>query len=116
MRANAQVIAFDDQIADRSRAHIPPQRLPVLTVIERNMNGALCAGKQQALSFRILAHDISIFVRWNAIRDLSPVRATIARAIDMWMKIVKPQSIDRCVSRVLIEVTGVDNRNLLPGL
>src|SRR5436305_10999271 len=116
MRPNAQVIAFDNEIANRSRAHIQPQRLPVLTVIERNMNGALCAGKQQTLSFRILAHDVGIFVRWNTIRDLSPVRATIARAVDMWMKIVKPQSIDRCVSSVLIEVTGIDNRNLLPGL
>src|SRR5437763_4476224 len=112
MRAYAQVIAFDNEIANRSRAHVQSQRLPVLAVIERNVNGALGAGEQQTLSFRVLAHDVGIFVRRNTIRDLSPVRATIARAIDMWTKIVKPQSIDRCVSGVLIEMTGVNNRNL----
>ena len=56
VRADDQVVVLDDEVADRRRRHVQPQRLPVVAVVERDVDLRLGAGEQQALALRILAH------------------------------------------------------------
>ena len=42
------VIVFDYQIANRARRHIQSQRLPVVAVVERDVDGALGPAEEQA--------------------------------------------------------------------
>ena len=114
MRSNAKIVAFNDQIANRGRGQVQPQRLPVISIVERNVDGAFGSCKQQTLSLRILAYHVGILVVRNAVRNLSPVSTSVARTINVWPQIVEPESIDGRIRCVLVKVAGVKNRNLLP--
>ena len=56
--AAIEIVVFDHQIADRGRGHVQPQRLPVVAIVERHVDVAFSAGKEQSLASRILAHDV----------------------------------------------------------
>ena len=43
-----QVVVLDDEVADRRRRHVQPQRLPVVAVVERDVDRLLGAGEEQA--------------------------------------------------------------------
>ena len=95
--AHAEIVALDDQVANGGRAHVEPQRLPVIAIIKRNVNRAFSSGEKQTLSFRIFAHHIGVFVIRNAVGDFGPGCAAVASAIDVRTQIVEPQRIDRGV-------------------
>ncbi len=88
----------------------------MIAVIERHIDRSLSAGEQQSFSFRVLADDVCVFIIRNAAGYFSPVCSPITRAINVRPQIVKSQSVDGGVGRVLIKVAGVENRNFLPGL
>src|SRR5262245_52434008 len=80
------------------------------------MDSPLSPGEQKSPAFGILAHHVGVCVLRNPIGNLSPVSAAVARAINVRPQVVEPESIDRRVSRVLVEVAGVQNRDLHPWL
>src|SRR6185295_20390500 len=86
----------------------------MVAVVERYMDGAFGACKQQTLSFRIFPNHIGVFVRRNAVGYLSPTGATVVRAINVRTQIVESQSVDRRVGSVLIKMPGIEDGNLLP--
>ncbi len=105
---------LDDQISNRSRRHVQPQRLPRIAVVERDVHGQLAPCEQQAAPLRILANDIDHAARRQAARDLHPALAAIARAIDVRTQIVQPQRIDGCVRRSRIEVRCLEHGHFGP--
>src|SRR5512132_1776812 len=80
------------------------------------MNGALSTGKQQTLSFWILAHHVSVLIGGNAVGYLIPAGTTIMRSVDMRPQIVQTQRVDGGIGCILIEMPGIQDRNFLPGL
>ena len=56
MRRRNQVVALHLEIANRTRRHIQPQRLPVIAVVERDIHLRLRSRIQQPLAFRIFAN------------------------------------------------------------
>src|SRR4030095_10579860 len=80
------------------------------------MNGALGAGKQQTLSFWILAYRVSVLIGGNAVGYFRPGGSTVMSPINVRPQIVEPQSVDGCIGSVFIKVASVEDGNLLPGL
>src|SRR6185503_2032789 len=75
------VIVFDHQIANRARGHIQSQRLPVVPVVKRNVNGPLAPAKQQAAPNRVLSNDVYRSAVAKAVDDFLPRLAAVVRAI-----------------------------------
>src|SRR6266850_2520364 len=106
---DAKIVILDDQIANRTGAHVKPQRLPVIPVIKRYVYGALSSGKQQTFSFGILAHNIGVFVIWNTTGNFAPGCSSVTSSINVWPEIVKPQRVDSRIGSVLVEMAGFEN-------
>src|SRR5215831_3846850 len=106
---DAEIVTLDNQIANGSGAHVQPERLPMVAIIERHIDSALSAGEEQSFAFRVFADSIGVFVSRNAAGDFGPVRAAVVRAIDMRSQIIEPQSVDGRIGSVLIEMTGLEN-------
>ena len=81
------IVGVEHHVADRRARQIQPQRLPVIAVVERNVDGRLGAGEEQALLFRILADDVHLaagaLVARQAVDDARPGLAGVVRAIDV---------------------------------
>src|SRR5678815_2923446 len=88
----------------------------MVAIIKRNMNGALSTGKQQTLSFRILAHHVSVLIGGNAVGYFSPAGTTIMRSIDVRPQIIQTQRVDGGIGGIFIEMPGIEDGDLLPGL
>ena len=72
MGANHEIIILDDQVANGRRGHVVAQRVPVLALIERDVDGLFRTGKQQAAPFGVLAHDVDDAAVGDAAGDVGP--------------------------------------------
>ena len=104
------------EIAHRSMRQIQLQWLPIVSVVEGNVDGAFRAGEEQALARRIFPHHVAGAAIRNTMRDFRPRFPVIARAVNMCAQIVEPERIDRGVRRARIEVRGFDDGNFAPRL
>ena len=68
MRSNHQIIAMDREIANRSDRQIQLQGLPVIAVIERNVNSEFGSGEEQPFALRIFANCAQESRGGNAVR------------------------------------------------
>ena len=98
MRRHHEIVVLDDQIADRRQGHVQPQRLPVVAVVERDVDGPLRAREQQPPPLRILADRVDRRAG-NAADDLRPRLAAVVRAEDVRAQIVEAKRVDRGVGR-----------------
>ena len=69
VRGNDQIFAVNREIANRCDRKIQLQRLPVVAVIEGNVNSELGSGKEQPLLLSIFANGARERVRGNAIAN-----------------------------------------------
>ena len=58
VRADRDVVVLDDEISNRRRRHVEPERRPVVAVVERDPDLRLGPGEQQPFPLRIFAHDV----------------------------------------------------------
>src|SRR5205085_10630625 len=91
------------------------QRLPVVAIIERNIDGALGAGEKQAAAHGILAHGVDSGIVGNSGGDLLPALAAIARAIDVSVEIIEAETIDGGVGGLQVVVRSFKLRDFAPG-
>ena len=103
MRADDEVVVFDDQIADRRGRHVQPQRLPVVAIVERDVDLRFRSGEEQPLALRILAHDADRRAAGNAVDDLLPRLAAVVRPVDVRVHVVEAERVDRGVGGQRIE-------------
>ena len=68
------------------------ERLPVVAIIERNVDGAFGAGEEQSATHGIFADDVDVFIFRNAVDDLCPGLAAIVRAQNVRTQIIQPQA------------------------
>src|SRR6185437_12626381 len=75
-----------DQIADRGGGQVLAQRLPVVAVIEGNVDGGFRAGEEQAFLLGVFADDVDPapagFIAGEAVDDLGPGLAAVVGAPD----------------------------------
>src|ERR1700722_16944495 len=79
-------------------------RLPGVAVVERNVDGALGAGEKQALADGIFADYVHRRVVGQAGGDFFPSLPAVVGAINVRVKIVETETIDRGIDAVGIEV------------
>src|SRR5580700_8150700 len=89
------------------------QRLPVITVIERNPHRSFSSSKEQALADGILANCIDRRIR-QAVCDQLPGLATIVRSVDVGSEVVDPKAADRGIGRVLVKMRSLNLGYLAP--
>ena len=58
VRRDHQIVAVDDQIADRRMRQVQREQLPVVTIVERHIHLALRACIEEAFDFRIGAYNV----------------------------------------------------------
>ena len=112
VRADHEVVVLDHQIADRRRRHVQPQRLPVIAIVERDVDLRFGAGEEQSLALRILAHDADRRAAGNAGDDLLPRLAAVVGAVDVRVHVVEAQRVDRRVGGQRIEAARIDGEHL----
>ena len=112
VRADDEVVVFDDEIADRGRRHVQPQRLPVVPIVERHVDLRLRAGEEQSLALRILAHHADRRAARDAVDDFLPRLAAVMRAVDVRVHVVEPQRVHCRVGRQRIEAARIDDEHL----
>ena len=115
MCRDRDVVVLDNQIAHGSRRHVEAQRLPVFAIVEGDIDGALRSGEKQAFPLRVFADDVHGLSIRNSPDDFLPGFPGVVRSIDMRTHIVEPEGVDRGVSRLGIEMSGIDEGDFLPG-
>ena len=116
MGADHEVAVVDHEVADRRGGHVQPQRLPMVAVIEGDVDGALGAREQQAASHGVLTHRVHDLIRRDSRHDFRPGLPAILGPKDVRVQIVEPQSIDSGISRLGVEVAGLEDGDLLERL
>ena len=82
VRGGHEVGVLNHEIVYRYRRQVELQRLPVRTVVPRDINAELRTGIQQALARRVLAHNTHVGAFRNADDDACPGLAKIVRPVD----------------------------------
>src|SRR5258708_25123044 len=109
VRGRNQIVILNDEIADRGTRHVQPQRLPVVAVVERNVDLTFGAGEEESLALGVLANGIDGSAVGDAVDDLGPGLAAIARAEDMGPHVVEAERIDGGICGAGIEVARVED-------
>src|SRR6266404_497472 len=107
---------MNSDVAHRRMWQIQLQRLPVVSIVERNIDGAFRSCEQQALWSRVFANHVAGAAIGNAMSNFRPRLSEIARAVNVRAQIVEPERIDRRVRRARIEMRGFDSRDFAPRL
>src|SRR5690349_17545104 len=105
---------MDDQIADRGSRHVEAERLPVVAVIERDVDRSLGAREEQPLADRIFADGIDGSIIRQSAYDFLPSFAVVMRAIDMRSLVIQPDAIDGGVGGGGVKSAGIDHGYLAP--
>ena len=114
MRGDREIVIFDNKIPDRGSRHVQAERFPGIAIVKRDVDGAFCPGEEQTFPLCIFSNHIDVFVIWNSMHDFRPRFAGIVRAVNVRTQIIEPECVYRSVSGIGIEVTGIDDRYLLP--
>src|SRR6267143_55207 len=104
---------MNHEVTDRSSRKVEAEGLPVVAVVERNVDGLFRTGEQQSFALRIFADGVDGLVFRDSVHDLLPGLASVVGPVNMRMQIVKPEPVDRCVNSAGIEVRSVQLDDLL---
>src|SRR5713226_1388701 len=98
---------MNNEIADAGRRHVQAEWLPIVAVIEGNVDRALRAREEQALTHRVFAHDVDRRVVGQAMNDACPSLSGGVGPVDVRSLVVEPNSVDGRVSGCRIEMSGI---------
>ena len=110
-----QIVLMHDKVSNGGCGKVEAQRLPLVPIIERNIDAAFRSSKEQALAVPIFPHCIDRFVVGKPTHDFLPGAASVVRAEDVRTQIVKTESVHRHVNGLRIEVGGIHLRDFAPG-
>src|SRR5207245_6278774 len=91
------------------------QRLPVIAVVERDVDRLLASCEKKSALFRIFADGVDDAAGRNAVRDFHPALAAVARAKNVRSKIVETERVDRRIGTQWIKMRGFHDRDFRPG-
>src|SRR5579864_2564181 len=98
MSPHNYVVAVDDEVAHGSGRQVELQRLPLVAIIERDVNRALGSGEEQAFTFAIFPDRVSRLVIGQTVGDLLPGLAAVVRAVDIRMQVIETETVDGRIS------------------
>src|SRR5271165_4842574 len=104
---------MNGHIANGCNRHVQLQRLPVIAVIERDIDAQFRSGKEQALLLGVLANRVHRG-RSDAGCYRLPGLAVVAGAIDVRLVVVQPMAVDRRVRHGGTEARRLDHRDSAP--
>src|SRR6266481_1417712 len=107
---------MDSKIAHGSVRQVELKRLPIIAIVEGDINRAFRSGKQQPLTRAIFANHIACSAGWYAVSDFGPGLAEIARAINVRPQIINAKTVDGGVCSAGLEVGSLDDRDFAPRL
>ena len=116
MGSGDQVVAFDGEVADGAGGHVEAEGLPVVAVVEGDVDLGLGAGVEQALALGIFADGAGGGAVGDAVVDLGPGLAAVVGAEEMRAHVVEAQGVDGGVGGLRVEVAGVHVEDLPEGL
>src|SRR5713226_2055282 len=116
MRGDDEIIAVNDQVAHGGMRQILLQGLPVVAIVERNVDGAFRSGKEQALTNGIFANDVAGAAIGNSLGDFLPGSSKVARAVNVRAEIIEAERVDRRVSGGGVEMRRLDDGDFAPRL
>ena len=111
MRARDEVVVMDHQVAHGARRHVEAERLPMLAVIERDIDLRLASGEEESFPLRILAHDVDGPAVRDAVRDVRPRLPAVFGPVDVRPEVVEPQRVDRRIRLGGVEVRRLEDRH-----
>ena len=114
MGCGDQVVVFDDDVAHRARSHVQAQALPVIAVVEGDVDLVLRPGEKQAAPHGVLADCVDGRAAGDAVHDFGPGAASVVGAIDVRPHVVEADGVDGGISRPGIESSGVHDRDFGP--
>ena len=114
VRADHQIVVLHHEIAHRRDREVEAQRLPVVPVVERELDPLFRRGVEHALAHRVLAHGVDEMAVGDAVDDELPALAAVMRAVNVGLAVVEAVPINRDVSGFGIEVRGLDDADLGP--
>src|SRR5438270_6025027 len=104
MRRDDEIVAVELEVAHRCHWHIQLERLPVVAIVERDVDATLSSGHKQAGPHRIFLDDVYVDAGGKPLGDFLPAPPHVARAIDVWIEILELMTIRARVRRALIEM------------
>src|SRR5262249_7014675 len=110
MCSGDKIILMNHNVSDRSRRHIEPERLPVFAVVDREIDGLLCAAIKQSLAYWVFTNGIDDAAVGQSLHDLLPCLAAVVRAKNMRPQIVKAKCVYCRIGRVCVETARIDQR------
>src|ERR1700688_5139339 len=102
------------EVAHRGMRKVQLHRVPVVATIERKVYRSFTTGKQQAFVDGIFPDNVDRRVVRQSFCNFHPVLAVIARAVNMWTKIIKTESVDGRISGARIKMPSLNNGNFAP--
>src|SRR5713226_7535006 len=81
MRGDDEVVAVNDEVAHGGMRQILLQRLPMVAIVERDVDRAFRSGKEQALTNGIFANGVAGAAAGNSICDFLPGFSKVAGAV-----------------------------------
>ena len=111
-----EVVVFDFEVADGAGGHVEAEGLPVVAVVEGDVDLGFGAGVEEAFAFGIFADGAGGGTVGNAVVDLLPGLTAVVGAEEMRAHVVEAQSVDSGVVGEGVEVAGVHVEDLPEGL
>src|SRR5512133_4030652 len=102
------------EIADRSDRKIQLQWLPVVTVVEADIDAEFSSSEEQSTPNRVFANGVDERALGNSLPKRLPCLAAIASAIDVRPHILDAVAINGSVGGLLVKMRGVDNADFAP--
>src|SRR5437879_590809 len=107
MGSRNQVIVLYLQVADGACRHVEAKRLPMISIIERDVHLRLRSGIEQTLTFRVFTNGASSRAVRNAIVDLRPGLTAVVRSEKMRAHVVETEGVHRGIRRLRVEVACI---------
>ena len=114
MRGNHQIIVLYHQVVNRADRQIELQGLPMVAIIERDIDPQFRSGKQQPFADRVFADHPDIRSLGNAIGNLVPAFSVVVGAIDCRGNIVEAMAVNCGIRRSSFEMAGFKDADLAP--
>ena len=114
-RDQVVVAGVDEQVVDRDRGQVEPERRPALAAVAAEEDAELGAQEEQVLGLEVLADDVDRLAVGDAGRDRGPGLAVVRRLEDVDVEVVGAVAVEGHIAGALVEVGGLDPAAPQPG-
>src|SRR5580704_17191908 len=104
-RGTVEVVAVNDDVANRGDGHVELKRLPMIAVIERDVDAQLGRSIEQAFLLGVFLDGVYKCAFGNSIDRVLPRFAAVVCAVDVRAIVGEAMTIDGSIGRLDVEVS-----------